>query len=254
QFALLYQPVVALETALPAGPQALTRSRLAGFEAQPRWPHLERGMIAPARFIPLAERTGRIVALDRWAIAAAVKQTAGWSGSGWNGWVSINLSAASLHDAGLAHYLVDCLQQNGVVPSRIVVEITEDDALRDITITQRVLGELKDAGVVIALDNFGVGHSSLAHLKRLPIDLLKLDQSFVSEICLDPGFEQFVDLMIAMAHRVGAKAVAEGVEFEDQLEWLRTAGCDLVQGTLLGEAEPAEALEPVSWTDRPQPD
>lgn len=243
QFVLHYQPIVAPQSHA-IGAESLTRGHVIGLEALTRWPHLERGMVEPAQFIPLAERTGRIIALDRWAIATALRHAANWSKQGWQGWVSLNLSARSLHDADLAAYLLTCLRQHNVEPGRMVLEITESSAMRDVELTARVLGQLRDAGVLIALDDFGIGHSSLGYLKHFPVDILKLDHRFVHDIGHDSKVEQLIEVIITVAHRMGARIVAEGVEAEDQLEWLRAAGCDYVQGYLIGRPQPGDGWQP----------
>ena len=242
QFVLHYQPVIALSTNRMIGAEALTRGHMIGAEALARWPHLERGEISPSQFIPVAERTGRIVALDRWAIATATRQAAAWSQEGWAGWVSVNLSARSLHDADLPGYIQRCIDTHGMDPGRLVLEVTESAAMRDTEITARILGELKAAGALIALDDFGVGHSSLAYLKHFPVDLLKLDHNFVQGIGYEKKHEHLIETMITLAHRIGAQVVAEGVEREDQLEWLRNAECDFVQGFLLGRPQPPDTV------------
>jgi diguanylate cyclase len=210
-------------------------------EALARWPHMDRGQIMPAHFIPVAERTGRIVALDRWAIATAARQAATWSQEGWNGWVSVNLSARSLHDADLPAYLRRCFETHELKPGRIIVEITESAAMRDTEITARIMSELRESGVLIALDDFGVGHSSLAYLKDFPVDILKLDHNFIKDIGQTAKQELLIETMITLAHKIGAQVVAEGVELESQLHWLREAGCDYVQGYLLGRPQPPES-------------
>jgi EAL domain-containing protein (putative c-di-GMP-specific phosphodiesterase class I) len=129
---------------------------------------MEKGEISPAQFIPVAERTGRIVALDRWAIATAMRQAAVWTQEGWDGWVSVNISARSLHDADLPAYIQRCFEMHGLERSRLVLEVTESTAMRDTDTTARILGQLKDTGALIALDDFGTGHSSLAYLKHFP--------------------------------------------------------------------------------------
>lgn len=241
QFVLHYQPIIALASQRVIGAEALARGHVIGMEALARWPHLDRGQIMPAHFIPVAERTGRIVALDRWAIATAARQAATWSEEGWHGWVSVNLSARSLHDADLPEYLKRCFEAHNLKPGRMIVEITESAAMRDTEITARILGELRDAGVLIALDDFGVGHSSLAYLKQFPVDILKLDHNFIHDIGCTAKQELLIETMITLAHKIGAQVVAEGVEVESQLNWLRNAGCDFVQGYLLGRPQPPEA-------------
>jgi EAL domain-containing protein (putative c-di-GMP-specific phosphodiesterase class I) len=243
-FVLHYQPILALATGQVVGAEALARGQLIGVEALARWPHFERGMMPPSEFIPLAEQTGRIISLDRWAISAAARQAALWCESGWAGWVSVNLSARSLHDPELPVYVARVLEAQKLDPARLVLEVTESAAMRDPDATARVLRALKDVGAIVAVDDFGVGHSSLAYLKYFPVDLLKLDQSFVQDIGIDAKDEQLLEVMITLAHRIGAQVVAEGVEEEGQLEWLRASGCDFVQGYLIGQPVPAEDVQP----------
>ena len=246
QFVLHYQPVLALETGRVIGAEALTRGHIIGVEALARWPHLERGEISPAQFIPVAERTGRIVALDRWAIATAARQAATWAEEGWHGWVAVNLSARSLHDADLPSYILRCLQTHGLDGGKLILEVTESAAMRDTEITARILGQLKDAGALIALDDFGVGHSSLAYLKHFPVDILKLDHGFVHDIGRAPKHDHLIETMINLAHKIGAQVIAEGVEQNNQLSWLREAGCDYVQGYLVGRPQPPDSALTVS--------
>jgi EAL domain-containing protein (putative c-di-GMP-specific phosphodiesterase class I) len=157
----------------------------------------------------------------------------------------VNLSARSLNDKELAQYIEGCMQQHNVKPGHIVLEITESAAMRNIEHTARVLKQLRAIGVLIALDDFGIGHSSLAHLKNLPIDILKLDRSFVKDLGTDAKIEELVEVIINLAHRIGACIVAEGVESNAQLHWLRGAGCDYVQGYLIGHPEPADVVKPL---------
>lgn len=248
QFVLHYQPVVAVTTGHVIGAEALARGHIIGMEALTRWPHLHRGEIGPAQFIPVAERTGRIVALDRWAIATAARQAGTWSQEGWYGWVSVNLSARSLHDADLPAYLRRCLETNGLQPGRIILEITESSAMRDTEMTARILSELREAGARIALDDFGVGHSSLAYLKHFPVDIVKLDHNFVHDIGCTGKQEALIETVITLAHKIGAQVVAEGVEVQSQLAWLKNAGCDFAQGYLVGRPQPPEAAFTISAT------
>lgn len=244
QFILHYQPIIGVDGRV-VGAEALARGgQVIGLEALARWPHLERGMLSPGQFIPLAERTGRILSLDRWAIATAAKQAAVWLESGWDGWISVNLSTRTLHDPDLPDYMERTLKAHGLGAGHIAIEITEGTAMRDPLLTARVLESLREVGVLIAVDDFGVGHSSLAYLKLFPVDLLKLDGSFVRDIGTGGREEQLVEIMISLAHRIGAKVVAEGVEEEAQMTWLRAAGCDYVQGFLLGRPAAPEALPP----------
>jgi diguanylate cyclase (GGDEF)-like protein/PAS domain S-box-containing protein len=241
QFILHYQPIIGADGQV-VGAEALARGDVIGVEALARWPHVERGMVSPDQFIPLAERTGRILSLDRWAIATAARQAALWLREGWDGWISVNLSARTLHDPELPDYVARTLKAHGLGHGRLAVEITESTAMRDPAVTARVLEALRAVGVLIAVDDFGVGHSSLAYLKLFPVDLLKLDGSFVRDIGSGGREEQLVEIMISLAHRIGAKVVAEGVEEAKQMTWLQAVGCDYIQGYLVGRPAPPGGL------------
>ena len=240
QFVLHYQPILGADGQV-VGAEALTRGEVVGVEALARWPHLERGMISPAQFIPVAERTGRILSLDRWAIATAARQAAAWAATGWEGWISVNLSARTLHDPDLPEYVSRVMRAQELGPGRLVMEITESTAMRDPAVTARVLEALRSNGVLIAVDDFGVGHSSLAYLRLFPVDLLKLDASFVRDIGKGGREEHLVEIMITLAHRIGARVVAEGVEEQHQRDWLEQAGCDYIQGYLVGRPAPPQS-------------
>ncbi len=248
QFVLHYQPVVAVTSGRVIGAEALARGHVIGMEALARWPHLDRGEIQPAQFIPVAERTGRIVALDRWAIATAARQAAAWAEEGWHGWIAVNLSARSLHDADLPAYIRRCFEAHNLPPGRIILEITESTAMRDTEMTARILAELREAGALIAIDDFGVGHSSLAYLKHFPVDILKLDHEFVNDIGHAGKQEALIETVISLAHKIGAQVVAEGVEVQSQLSWLKSAGCDYAQGFLVGRPQPADTAFTISET------
>jgi diguanylate cyclase (GGDEF)-like protein/PAS domain S-box-containing protein len=245
QFILHYQPIVATSGEI-VGAEALARNDAVGMEALARWPHMERGLLEPAVFIPLAERTGRILSLDRWAMATAARQGAQWQQQGWKGWVSVNVSARTLQDPELPDYVERTLRAHELEAERFVIEITESAAMRDPAQTARVLESLRNSGVRIALDDFGVGHSSLAYLKLFPVDLLKLDRCFINGIGRSRREEQLIEIMISLAHRIGARVVAEGVEEVTQMRWLERAGCDYVQGYLTGRPAPADTVPAAS--------
>lgn len=250
-FELHYQPIIGADGSV-VGAEALTRGApVIGVEALARWPHLQRGMISPSEFIPLAERTGRILSLDRWAIATAARQAAVWLEKGWDGWISVNLSSRTLHDPNLPEFMERTLRANGLGAGRLAVEITESTAMRDPGFTARALEALRSIGVLIAVDDFGIGHTSLAYLKLFPVDLLKLDATFVRAVGDGGRDEQLVDVIITLAHRIGAKVVAEGVETEEQMKWLTAAGCDYVQGFLLGLPGPPGMLPQPSGKPTP---
>ncbi len=218
---LHYQPVRTVED-----------GRLVGQEAFLRWAHPQHGELRPARFLPLAEQTGLSRALDRWVLQQAVDQARSWPAPQW---VAVNLSTPSLRDPEFPAYLEGLLETHGLPPQRLLLEITEDQALSE---TGDVLQALHDLGVRFALDDFGKGRASLEGLRNLPVDLLKIDREFIQGLPHHPKDASLVRAVITLAHHLGVQALAEGVETPAQLEWLRAAGCDLAQGYLTGRPKP----------------
>ena len=219
---LHYQPVLQLATRTIVGAEALAR-----------WANPRRGDVPPAEFIPLAEETGMIGALDRWVVSTAARFDEAKS-DGWNGWIAVNLSPRTLNDPTIVPYVAKEIESAGLDPERLVVEITESAAMRNPEATAELLLELKRIGVQVALDDFGMGYSSLAYLKAFPIDILKLDKSFVRGVGAESKDERLVEAVIRLAHGLGMLVLAEGVEQQRQLNFLMAEGCDLVQGYLIG--------------------
>ncbi|HUG41852.1 MAG TPA: EAL domain-containing protein [Longimicrobiales bacterium] len=232
EFHLHYQPVFHLMT-----------GEMVGAEALSRWRHFTRGMVAAAEFIKLAERAGLIRSFDRWAIARAIHQRKTLFDGGWGGWVAVNLSPYSVTDPGLPAYIRETLADAGVEPGSLVLELPESAVLGDLAAAADLMWELKNTGAAIALDDYGAGATAFSHLRRLPIDILKLAPEFIRSIGSDDGDERVVEGTIAIAHGIRAKVLAKGVEREDQVEWLREAGCDFLQGYLMGGPVPAEELQ-----------
>jgi EAL domain-containing protein (putative c-di-GMP-specific phosphodiesterase class I) len=222
EFHLLYQPIVELGTGAQVGMEALVR-----------WEHPERGLLAPDEFIALAEDSGQIVDLGAWVVAAACRDVAALGGEGR---VSVNVSARQLQHPRLLSDIRQALTASGLDPARLILEITEtatvSGSAADIEATLATLAELKDLGLKIALDDFGTGYSPLSYLRRFPVDLLKIDRSFVAGIVGSVEDEAIVRGVIEMAHALGLQAVAEGVEEPAQHELLRQLGCDMGQGYL----------------------
>ncbi|MGH7468425.1 MAG: putative bifunctional diguanylate cyclase/phosphodiesterase [Longimicrobiales bacterium] len=243
QFVLHYQPVLALESITNENGGLATQGRTSGLEALARWPHLERGLVEAVQFIPMAERTGHVVKLDHWAIESASRQLATWSSVGWQGWIAVNLSMRSLHDPDLPAFLDTCLKQHHVDPARMVLDIAESAALFDADLTTKSLRQLQRVGVKIALDDIGLNSDSLACFWSFPIDLLKVHHRAVRDIGYDAKIERLIEAILVLAHRVGAQVIAQGVEEEAQLEWLRVAGCDHAQGYLIGRPQSVDSLE-----------
>ena len=232
EFVVYYQPQVAVDS-----------GRVTGVEALVRWQHPKRGLILPGEFIPIAEEIGLIGQLDQWVLHTACMQLKAWQEAGGAPMsIGVNASARQLHQGGLVPYVAKVLQETGLDPQCLQLEVTEGGAMEDIERAIIVLNELKQMGVTIALDDFGTGHSSLSYLKRLPIDAVKIDQSFVRDLVNDEDDRVIASTIIAMAHAMGCKVIAEGVENEAQLAFLKEQGCDEYQGFLFSKAVPAQSL------------
>ena len=237
EFLLHYQPKVEVATGL-----------ITGIEALLRWDHPRRGLISPMDFIPLAEETGLIASIGEWVLATACMRTKEWQDEGFAKLdVAVNLSARQFADPMLLPKLTSIIRRSGLDPSSLELEITESLVMSQGGSAVAVLQQLKSLGVRIAIDDFGTGYSSLAYLKRFPIDTLKVDRSFIRDIPADSGDKQITRAIIAMAHSLRLRVVAEGVETADQLRFLRKERCDTVQGYYLHrplpEAEVAGVLK-----------
>ena len=232
---LYYQPLLSLE-----------KEELIGVEALTRWSHAELGPVPPLEFISLAEDTGLIIPLSRWVLRTACEQMKDWLRSGINlPTVSVNLSARRFNDSNLPEMVGEILQATGLDGRHLSIELTESVMMENAEETIHTLGELKKLGIQIAIDDFGTGYSSLSYLKRLPIDTLKIDQTFVRDIPSDTDDAAIAKLIIAMAHNLKLNVVAEGVETEEQVTFFRSRKCDAIQGFWLSKPLPAEELTPV---------
>jgi diguanylate cyclase (GGDEF)-like protein len=221
-----YQPEVEIET-----------GRLVGLEALVRWEHPQRGLIAPAEFLAVAEETGLIVPIGRWVLFEACRQAKEWQTSYHRDLallISVNLSGKHLQQATLVEEVRDVLETTGLDPSHLILEITETVAMAGAETTIEILTRLKALGVQLAIDDFGTGFSSLSYLKRFPVDLLKIDKSFVDGVALRGHDTAIVEAIIALGHALGLQVIAEGVETPDQLEELRALGSELGQGYFFG--------------------
>jgi diguanylate cyclase (GGDEF)-like protein/PAS domain S-box-containing protein len=215
--------------------------RITGMEALLRWTHPEMGSIPPSIFIPLAEATGMMQPIGAWAIRTACAQAKEWHDAGFRHLsLAVNLSVTQLQQPDLVARVREILEQTGLQPRLLELEITESSAMQSPETSIRTLYELKKLGVRISLDDFGTGHSSLSYLKRFPIDTLKIDQSFVRDITSDPDTAAIVTAIIAMAHSLRLKVIAEGVEFSEQAKFLKRYACDQMQGFLIKPPVPAE--------------
>ena len=219
--------------------------RATGAEALVRWQDPERGLQQPGSFVPLAEETGLIVEIDRWMLFEAcrtVKEWQDWSPATAPAWVSVNLSAANLEVPDLTDRVAYALATTGLSPHCLVLELTETVLMRDIAITTTRLEELRELGVKVAIDDFGTGYSSLGYLRDIPVDVLKIDRSFMTGLVGNARQQELVSAVLQLGHTLGLKVVAEGIETEDQLLLLTEMGCRYAQGYHLGRPEPAQEL------------
>jgi diguanylate cyclase (GGDEF)-like protein/PAS domain S-box-containing protein len=210
-----------------------------GAEALLRWQHPVRGMIAPSEFIPLAEESGLIIEIGAWVLRTACAQCLAWQQAGYPALpISVNLSPRQLARDDLVELVAGTLQVTGLAPACLELEITESTVMRDVDQSLATLLRLKELGVKISIDDFGTGYSSLNYLKRFPVDTLKIDRSFVSDITTDADDAAIVKAVISLAHILNLSVVAEGVESEDQSRFLLENGCDAVQGYHFGRPMP----------------
>ncbi|HEX4940408.1 MAG TPA: EAL domain-containing protein [Candidatus Kapabacteria bacterium] len=233
QFFVAYQPQFALQD-----------GALVGVEALLRWQHPVQGLLAPTVFIPLAEETGLIEPLGRWMLRASCTQIKAWVEKGYRmGRIAVNLSARQFRQPGLVEDIHFILSDVGLGAEHLELEITESIAMDNVESTVAKLEVLKRMGLRLSIDDFGTGYSSLSYLKRFAIDKLKIDQSFVRDIVTDPNDAAIAASTIALAHKMGLKVIAEGVETAEQVAFLREQGCDEVQGFFYGKPMSAVELE-----------
>ena len=232
------------ELSLAFQPQiALAGERLVGFEALLRWYHPELGQVGPAEFIPLAEESGLILPIGHWVLREAVRQLKGWREEGLDvERIAVNLSPRQFEDPGLFEGVWAVLDEACLPRGSLELEITESAALHDPDRAIALMSRLRDLGVALALDDFGTGYSNLSQLKRLPVDVIKIDQLFVRQIVRDGGDAAIVRAVVALAHGFGLKVVAEGVEAPAQVIKLAQLGCDICQGYHYGAPMAANAV------------
>lgn len=232
EFVLHYQPKVDLKT-----------GNISGCEALLRWQHPQRGMIAPGQFIPLAEETGLIVPIGAWVLGEACRQALAWKTAGLPPLsVAVNLSARQFLKGNLVDKVKEILSETGLEPTLLELELTESMIMDDPLAATQTLRELKGLGIRLSLDDFGTGYSSLNYLRRFPVDSLKIDQSFIRDVTTDPSGASVVTSIIGIAHSLQLIAIAEGVETQDQLDFLVAGGCDAMQGYFFSRPVPADEL------------
>ncbi|MBE0485707.1 EAL domain-containing protein [Marinobacter sp.] len=233
EFVLFYQPQLDLAT-----------GEIKSVEALIRWQHPRRGLLAPIEFIPLAEESGRITEIGRWVVLAACRQLAQWRNTPCEQLrVAVNLSGRELDDESLIDHVRDALASENIDPGKLEVELTEEIFIQNIEHNLNQLAQLRELGVQLAIDDFGVGYSSLGYLRDFPVDLLKIDRSFITHVTDRHDDAVITRAVINLAHNLGIQVVAEGVETEDQLNFLRAHRCNLAQGYLISRPIPAADLE-----------
>ncbi|GAA0453453.1 hypothetical protein Ade02nite_01650 [Paractinoplanes deccanensis] len=235
ELAVHFQPIVDVRT-----------GELDGFEALMRWNSAELGFVRPDEFIPIAEETGMIVEMGAWLLRESVRQLLEWRAERGPGarplHVSVNVAVRQLRDGNLVTIVDQLLRDTGLDPSCLWLEITESGVMADIETALITLNALDALGVTLCIDDFGTGYSSLSYLHRLPVGIVKIDRSFISRIGADGPDEPIVRAVLAMTHAMGHRVVAEGVETQDQRDWLHGQGCDLIQGWYYGKADRPENL------------
>ena len=233
QFVLHYQPQLDLES-----------GRIVGVEALLRWRHPELGMVAPNRFIALAEDTGLIVPIGAWVMRTACAQMQAWHAAGLGSLrLAVNLSARQFNEPNLVASIAAVLAETGLAPACLELELTESLFMHDVALAVSQLHDMKALGVQLSIDDFGTGYSSFAYLRTFPIDVLKIDRSFVGDVASDADDAAIVVSIIALAHNLKLRVVAEGVETAEQLDYLRRHGCDEAQGYYFSHPLPAQEME-----------
>ncbi|MBU4333843.1 MAG: bifunctional diguanylate cyclase/phosphodiesterase, partial [Candidatus Omnitrophica bacterium] len=219
EFFLVYQPLVDM------------KGSFVGAEALLRWNNPSAGLVMPDKFISLAEETGLIVPIGNWVLENACKQAKSWMDQmGIKFKISINVSSRQFKGNDIVKSVIDTLRETGLEPSCLELEVTERMLIEDAPRTSRILNQLNEVGVRLSIDDFGTGYSALSYLKKYPFHTLKIDRAFVRDITIDVEDAALSTAIIAMAHSLGLEVIGEGVETEEQLEFLRFKGCDFVQG------------------------
>jgi EAL domain-containing protein (putative c-di-GMP-specific phosphodiesterase class I) len=231
QLKLYYQPIMNTKN-----------SSLEAFEALVRWEHPKYGIITPDNFIKLAEEGGFMSKVGKWILQQACKQIKFMQNEGVRAKIAVNISSKQLTQNHLEQTLKNIVKESGINPTLLELEVTEDFLMENIDQVQSVLSNLKEIGINTTIDDFGTGYSSLHHLKKLPITKLKIDKSFIDDIPTDKDGMQIASTIITLAQQLSLEVVAEGVETQKQVEFLKSKGCHLMQGYYFSEAIPEDEI------------
>ena len=231
ELVLFYQPKLALDSMTMGNVEALVR-----------WQHPEKGLIPPDSFISIAEKTGLMAALTRWVTTAAISQYVAWRRQGLDISIAINISAENILDKAYPDFVIALKQQYQLKDGAITLEVTEDAVVADPEKATQILCYLSEHGFKLSIDDYGTGYSSLAQLKQLPVQELKIDRSFVQNLATDESDKIIVRSTIELAHNLGLSVVAEGIEDETALLWLKSHGCELGQGYFISRPLPVDTL------------
>lgn len=239
---LHYQPVVRPDD-----------GSVAGFEALLRWQRPDGTLIAPSDFVPIAEETGAIVPIGDWVIDRACEQLQAWNRSGIDvPWISINVSAQQLQHGALQQTLERALARTGADPTRLVIELTESALVTEDDADASQLQHIRRLGARVAIDDFGTGYSGLAYLRKLPVDMIKIDQAFVAEVVTDPSASAVLSAIVHLAHVLGFEVIAEGAESPEQIDVLRTLDCDYIQGFYYAQPAPPSTTDIIARYGLPE--
>jgi EAL domain-containing protein (putative c-di-GMP-specific phosphodiesterase class I) len=245
EFSLYYQPKIDLSTGAITGAEALIR-----------WAHPSRGLLSPAQFIPIAEECGLILPIGRWVVREACAQAQSWADAGFSAvTVAVNVSAMEFRCDNFVGGLFAILRETRLPPSSLELELTESVFMRHTESAAAILQALRQTGVQVAVDDFGTGYSSLSYLRKLPLDTLKIDQSFVRQVAIGGDEAAIVTAVLSMARNLKLRVVAEGVETKEELEFLRSHDCEQAQGYFFSRPVPPEQFVRLlqSEADRRQP-
>ncbi|MBH8552998.1 EAL domain-containing response regulator [Nostocaceae cyanobacterium CENA357] len=243
EFEIYYQPIVNISS-----------GEIIAAESLLRWQSPELGLVYPAEFIPLAESTGLIVPIDQWVVQSVCKQIRIWQNAGVSSLtLAVNLSVIEFNEPDCIQKIVGFLKNNNLEPQYLEVELTESMIMQDVNSAIATMNKLQSLGVRIAIDDFGTGYSSLIYLKNLPVNTLKIDRYFIHNVAQDPQKSAITKALIEMAHNLNMQVVAEGVETEAELSFLRQKNCDAMQGFLFSRPLPAAEFENFLWNNKRLP-